>query len=73
MIVHFLIYAALYLAFGFLVAVPLIVWITKEPIDDKNDIGPIALMGIGFPIFLTIGAFVILGTWYLKFLKRLGA
>lgn len=79
MLLTILLYVTIYLAFGFFVATPLMVWITKEKFNE-DDIAFVILISILFPIILivTIGEWVYDGLiqvlcWYLKLLKRLSS
>jgi hypothetical protein len=73
MLLTILLYASAYLAFGFLIATPLVVWITKERIDE-NGFGAPALMSVLFPlVFIVIvgelvyDALAKLAHWYVNF------
>jgi hypothetical protein len=79
MLLTILLYVSIYLAFGFLIATPLIVWITKDKFNEDN-IGLVILISILFPIILIVimGEWLYDGLiqalcWYLKLLKRLSS
>ena len=77
MILNILMYTGIYLLFGFFIATPLFLWLTKDRLDDC-DKGAVIMLVVGFPIFFALGFFhqlYLIGkqfyNWYFKFLQRI--